>query len=168
MDFVDLRSDWQCCAILFLPLLSSICDLYPTHTSLTLSQTSPVFYCSAVQVFWKHCGKRRNCSFPQCFLPIWRTFYHSYQIQNCYLQTILVWKILKFVVWEGVNSLPNEKKFRPVQIERICRWQNKCDSKIELYFVKGRKHCEKRRKCWLPAFSPFRTMFSRDFLYRVV
>ena len=28
---------------------------------LTLSQTSPGFYVYAVQVFWKHCGKRRNC-----------------------------------------------------------------------------------------------------------
>ena len=30
--------------------------------SLTLSQTSPGFYMSALKVFWKHCGKRRNCS----------------------------------------------------------------------------------------------------------
>ena len=29
---------------------------------LTFSQTSPAFYLSAVQVFRKHCGKRRNCS----------------------------------------------------------------------------------------------------------
>ena len=29
--------------------------------SLTLSQTSPCFYMSAVLVFLKHCGKRRNC-----------------------------------------------------------------------------------------------------------
>ena len=29
---------------------------------LTLSQTSPGFHVSAVQVFRKHCGKRRNCS----------------------------------------------------------------------------------------------------------
>ena len=29
---------------------------------LTLSETSPVFYVSAAQVFWKHCGKRGNCS----------------------------------------------------------------------------------------------------------
>ena len=28
----------------------------------TLSQTSPGFYMSAVQVFRKHCGKKRNCS----------------------------------------------------------------------------------------------------------
>ena len=26
-----------------------------------------------------------------------------------------------------------------------------------------RKHCGKRRKCWLPAFSPFTTMFSESF-----
>ena len=29
------------------------------------------------------------------------------------------------------------------------------------WFGKGRKHCGKRRKCWLPAFSPFPTMFSK-------
>ena len=29
---------------------------------LTLSETSPGFYVSAVLVFCKHCGKRRNCS----------------------------------------------------------------------------------------------------------
>ena len=28
---------------------------------LTQSQTSPCFYVSIVQVFWKHCEKRRNC-----------------------------------------------------------------------------------------------------------
>ena len=30
--------------------------------NLTLFQTSPGIYVSAVRVFWKHCGKRRNCS----------------------------------------------------------------------------------------------------------
>ena len=33
-----------------------------TVNDLTLSQTSPGFYVSEVQVFRKHCGKRRNCS----------------------------------------------------------------------------------------------------------
>ena len=41
--------------------------LYDKHNHVfvchfTLSQTSPGFYVSVVQVFWKHCGKRRNCS----------------------------------------------------------------------------------------------------------
>ena len=42
--------------------------------------------------------------FPQCFLPIWRTFCHFHRIQNCRLQTLLVWKSLKFVVCESVKS----------------------------------------------------------------
>ena len=37
--------------------------------------------------------------FPQCFLPIWITFCHIRQILNCRLQTLSVWKSLKFVVW---------------------------------------------------------------------
>ena len=41
--------------------------------------------------------------FPQCFLTFWITFSHVYQISNCHLQTLSVWKILKFVVWERVN-----------------------------------------------------------------
>ena len=33
---------------------------------------------------------------------------------------------------------------------------------------KGRKHYGKRRKCWLPAFSPFPTMFSKALCFRSV
>ena len=52
-------------------------------------------------------------------------------------------------------------KFRLVKTESICRRQNKCNLKTETCFGKGRKHCGKRRKCWLPGFSPFPTMFSK-------
>ena len=38
------------------------CSTLSTALSLTLSQTSPGFYVFALQAFWKHCGKRRNCS----------------------------------------------------------------------------------------------------------
>ena len=53
---------------------------------------------------------------------------------------------------------------------KILDWSNLkalADNKInvteKLKFVleKGRKHCGKRRKCWLPAPSPFSTMFSK-------
>ena len=37
------------------------------------------------------------------------------------------------------------------------------DRKTDICFGNGRKHSRKRRKCWLPAFSPFPTMFSRLF-----
>ena len=38
--------------------------------------------------------------FPQCFLPIWGTFCYLYQIYNYRLQTLSVWKGIKFVNWE--------------------------------------------------------------------
>ena len=33
--------------------------------------------------------------------------------------------------------------------------------KFKFYLRKGRKHCGKRRKCWLPEFSPFCTLVSK-------
>ena len=91
--------------------------------------------------------------FPQCFLSIWITFCHFRQIWNCHLQTLSVWKSLIFVVWQWVNYLANNKILRLVKIQSICTWQNKCEWKIEICFGMDRKHCGKRRKCWLPAFS---------------
>ena len=41
--------------------------------------------------------------FPQCFLPFWRIFCHLYKTWNCGLQTLPMWKSLKFVVWERVK-----------------------------------------------------------------
>ena len=41
--------------------------------------------------------------FPQCFLPFQSTFCHFHFIQNCRLQTLSVWKSLKFVVWKRVK-----------------------------------------------------------------
>ena len=40
--------------------------------------------------------------------------------------------------------------------------------KSDICSGKGRKYCEKRRKCWLPAFSLFSTMFSKGFFQRVI
>ena len=39
---------------------------------------------------------------------------------------------------------------------------------FEIWFARGRKHCGKRRTGWLPTFSPFPTMFSKDFFPKVV
>ena len=59
--------------------------------------------------------------FPQCFLPFWRTFCHFHQIWNCRLQTLSVWKYLKFVVWERVNSVPNNKFLDSSKFDENCR-----------------------------------------------
>ena len=61
-----------------------------------------------------------------------------------------------------------QQNFKPVQIQSSCIRQNDSDSKIEICVGKNRKHCGKRRKFWLPAFSPFPTMFSKAFLSRGV
>ena len=37
---------------------------------------------------------------------------------------------------------------------------------MEIYFDSVRKHCWKSRKYWLPAYSPFPTMFSKGFFCR--
>ena len=77
---------------------------------LTLSQTSPCFYVSAVQVFETTVGtgeiacKEQFLHSPQCFLFIWKTSHDFHQIKNCCLQSLSAWKILKFVVWERVNE----------------------------------------------------------------
>ena len=73
--------------------------------ALTYSHTMTPFDATGKQAFRKHCGQRRiACNeqfllFPQCFLPVWITFCHFHQIWNCRLQSLSVWKSLKFVVW---------------------------------------------------------------------
>ena len=67
-----------------------------------------------------------------------------------------------------ISNFTKQQNFRLVQIQSICRRQNKSDSKIEICVGKSRKHCGKRRKCWLPAFSPFPIMLSKAFFSRGV
>ena len=43
--------------------------------------------------------------FPQWFLTVWRTICHFRIIPNCRLQSLSVWKSLKFVVWERVKEI---------------------------------------------------------------
>ena len=42
--------------------------------------------------------------FCQCFLPIWLTLFYFHQIFYCRLQTLSVWKSLKFDIWERVKQ----------------------------------------------------------------
>ena len=75
-----------------------------------LSQISPGFYMSTVQVLKSLWGKgeiARNeqfLLFPRCFLPFWRPLCLFHYIKDCRLQTLSVWMSLKFVVWERVNK----------------------------------------------------------------
>ena len=53
--------------------------------------------------------------------------------------------------------------FRPVQIENICRHQNKCDLETEILSGIGRKHCGKRRNADYHHFLLFPQCFQKAF-----
>ena len=95
--------------------------------ALTLSHTSLGFYVSAVLIsFENNVGKgeiacnKQFLLFPQCFLPIWNTFYHFHKIWFCRLQTLSVWNSLKFVVWERVKK-KKQRSSRKGQIIHLGR-----------------------------------------------
>ena len=74
-------------------------------------QSKPWFYsCLQYKSFGNTVGKgeiARNeqfLLFPQCFLHVWRTFYHFHQSLSVRLQTLSVWKSLKLVIWESFNK----------------------------------------------------------------
>ena len=85
----------------FLKAFSLLCFLFPKQAL--------VITCLQYKSFENTAGKGKIARneqfflFPQCFLPIWKTFFYFHQIRNCRLQTLSFWKSLKFVVWERVK-----------------------------------------------------------------
>ena len=69
----------------------------------------PWFLCvcstSLLKTLWEIARNEQFLLFPQCFLPFSRTSYHFHWIRNCHLQTLLVWKNLKLVVWERIKMI---------------------------------------------------------------
>ena len=61
-----------------------------------------------------------------------------------------------------VNSLPNDKLLDLLKLKALAD-DKITERKIEISVGKCGKYCGKRRKSWLPAFSPFPTMFSKGF-----
>ena len=74
----------------------------------------------------------------------------------------------KIVLFSKVLTLPNDKNSVSLKLKGFAEDTINCELKIEICFGKVRKPCGKRRKCWLPAFSPFPTMFSEGYFFRVV
>ena len=116
---------------------------------LTLSQTIPGFTTLRNGPFENTEGKGENAGnqhfllFPQYFLP--------------YLKQ-------KF----SFNSLPNDKILDLSKLKAFADNNLNVYQKLKFALGKNRKHFGKRRKCWLPAYFPFPTMFSEGFFLRVV
>ena len=58
---------------------------------------------------------------------------------------------------------PNNKTSDKSKLKSLVDDKRRVIQKLKFVSGKGRKHCWKRRKCWLPEFSPFLTMFSNAF-----
>ena len=77
-----IRRNWSLVWLFGKDLKNKCFSTFLKWQILILSQTSPGFYMSAVEVFWNTEGKgdiacyEQFLCFPQCFLPIWRTFCH--------------------------------------------------------------------------------------------
>ena len=67
-----------------------------------------------------------------------------------------------------LNPLPNNKILDLSKSKAFADDKINVTEKVKFVLESIKKHCEKRRKCWLPAFSPFSTMFSNVFLLSVV
>ena len=92
-------------------LLRFICQVQMSRSHLQpFPKQALVFMCLQFKSFENTVGKEEIAHneqyllFPQCFLPIWRTFCHFHQIKNCQLQTLTAWKGKKFVVWERIDK----------------------------------------------------------------
>ena len=68
---------------------------------------------------------------------------------------------------EGVNSLPNDKILDLTKLKAFA--DDKLNvTKMTVFLFNREENCGKRRKCWLPEFSLFPTVFSKAFFPRVV
>ena len=76
---------------------------------LTLSQTSPGFYVSGVQVCCKHCGKgeiahyEQFLLFPQCFILFWRTLCLFIKLEIVVCKPFQIGRVYFFSFWKGLT-----------------------------------------------------------------
>ena len=71
-------------------------------------------------------------------------------------------------VWEWVNSLPNNKILDLFKFKAFFRQQNNCNFNTEILFRDGKKTFWEKEKMLVTSISPFPTLFSKGFFFRVV
>ena len=67
----------------------------------------------------------------------------------------------------GLNCVRNDKILDWSKLEVFADDKTNVTEKLK-FLLERVENTGKRRKCWLPAFSPFPTMFSKGYLYRVI
>ena len=128
------------------------------------------------ELYWKHCRKRRKCWSLSNTNLIIEAMYKLFtanafiygQVCFCHLVKRYVLLCSAFNNISVSKLFTKKRNLRQGWIETICRRQDKCWRKTEICFGKVREHCAKRKKCWLPAFSPFPAMLCGGLFFRVV
>ena len=110
-------------------------------------------------MYRKDCGKRRNCLL-QAISPFLTVF-----TKDLYCRLIL---LKPGLVWERVNSLPDHKNLHCSKFKAFADINLNLAQVMEFVFDRFENIVVNGKKCWLPAFSPFPTMFSKGFLCRVI
>ena len=99
-------------------------------------------------------------------------YYFSHNTLYHIKESKLISNLSKFVVCRyqhfQVNPLPNDKILDMFKLKALADDKIKVTKKTDICFGKGKKQCGKRRNCWLPAFSPFPTLFLKGYFLRVV
>ena len=74
--------------------------------------------------------------------------------------------IMVYSTLTEINSLPNDKILDWSKLKAFADNKITMNEKLKFALKSVGKNCGKRRKCWLPAFSSFPTMFSKVLLIR--
>ena len=90
--------------------------------------------------------KERKSAGKPSFFPFYHNVFHYFE------DNLTVYKTTNFKT--GPKRADNK-----INVEQ---------NKKEILFGMGGKHCGKMRKCWLTAVSPFSTVFTKCFFFRVV
>ena len=134
-------------------------------TQLPLALILPFLTCQD-HLRLKHLLKKFDLNFIICLLFSHNYPFTKFQIWNYH-------KIEKDNIWKhyGKNKkmlIKKYKYFPLVQIQSICRWQNKCNLKAEIFLGWVENIAGKGENAGYQHFPPFPTMFSKGFFFRVV
>ena len=66
------------------------------------------------------------------------------------------------------NPLPNDKVLDMPKLKAFAHYKIDVTKKLKFVLVRVENIVGKGEKWWLPAFSPFSTLFSKGLLYRAV
>ena len=116
----------------------------------------------AIQMGWKHSGKRRNCLWG-AISPFPSVFKRHVSLEG-HQKVSLCGNGLPEEYSLQTPHLSQTTNFRLFRIQRVCRRQFQIWCKRQ----KERKHFGKMRNCLLRAISLFPTVFSKDLYYRHV